>query len=143
MLQSLRIILLALWVGAMAAFAFIFAPIAFQHEGPTPAFAATIAACVRWIVAAGNWIAFLTMLITWRGGLETTPRREFINLLLALAICAGGYEVYAIVPRMEVTPLLTPAYEALHRESSAVYGAAFLAAAIALVLTARSGYRST
>lgn len=48
---TLRVVLLGLWVGAMASFAFIFAPIAFAHAGPTQGFAGTIAASVRAIVA--------------------------------------------------------------------------------------------
>jgi Domain of unknown function (DUF4149) len=137
MWYTLRIIVLGLWVGAMAGFAFIFAPLLFAHTGPTPQFAATIAACVRAIVRAGNGLAAAAAVITVIARLE--PGRwsiAIVGCLVVAALC-GTIEVNAIVPQMERTALLTPAYEALHRESSGVYGLAFLSALGALVLSAR------
>jgi hypothetical protein len=142
MWSTLRIIVLALWVGAMAAFAFIFAPIAFHNVGPTPAFAATIASCVRNIVAFGDVCAAIAAFITagffWRRTVRLAD--AIVMLCMAIAIGCGTYEVAAIVPRMQATALLTPAYEALHKESSAVYGAAFLSVVAALVLAASTRY---
>jgi hypothetical protein len=138
---TIRILVLGLWVGAMAAFAFIFAPLAFAHVGPTPAFAATIAACVRAIVQAGNWAAIAAAAISVFARLESRRTAAIIVACLTLAILCGVYETSAIVPQMERTPLLTPAYDILHRESSSVYGTTFLAALIALVLSSRRAYR--
>ncbi|HEY5340185.1 MAG TPA: DUF4149 domain-containing protein [Candidatus Aquilonibacter sp.] len=134
---SIRIVLLGLWVGAMAAFAFVFAPIAFAHIGPTPAFAATIAANVRAIVQGGNWIAVLCAAITVYARLEPRRTSALIVGCLALAVLCGAFETGIIVPQMEHTPLLTPAYDALHRESSGVYGLASLAALVAFWLCTR------
>lgn len=139
---SVRIIVLGLWVGAMAGFAFVFAPIAFAHMGPTPAFAATIAACVQAIVRVGGWIAVVAAAITVFARLESRRAAAVIVGLLALAIACGAYETSVIIPQMQQTPLLTPAYEALHRESSSVYGVALLAALIALLVSSRRSSRS-
>ena len=134
---SVRIIILGMWVGAMVGFAFVFAPIAFAHIGPTPAFAVTIAACVQAIVRAGDWIAVVAAAITVFARLESRRTAAVIVGLLALAIACGAYETSAIVPQMQRTALLTPAYEALHRESSGVYGVALLAALVALAISSR------
>lgn len=140
---TLRIVLLGLWVGAMAGFAFVFAPVFFHNIGPTPPFAASIAACVRAIVHIGSWIAVAAAAITVFARPESRGRSIAIIVCLAIAALCGVIEVNAIVPQMERTPLLTPAYESLHRQSSGVYGAAFLAALIALILSSGSRYRST
>jgi hypothetical protein len=141
---TLRIIVLSLWVGAMAGFAFLIAPIVFAHVGPTAAFAASIAASVRAIVAFGTWAALIALLITIFVRYERGAIRWTIIGLLVLATLLGVYETRAIVPLMESTPLQTPAYDALHQQSSRVYGAAFLAAFAALALCARrAAYSST
>ena len=138
---SLRILILGLWVGAMAGFAFVFAPIAFAHIGASAAFAATIAACVQTIVRTGNWAAVAAAAITVFAGLESRRAAAVIVGLLALAIACGAYETAVIVPQMQQTPLLPPAYEALHRESSSVYAGALLAALIALAASSRRNTR--
>ena len=134
---TLRIIALSIWVGAMAGFAFIVAPIVFAHVGPTAPFAASIAACVRAIVALGLWVSLIALLITLFARLEGSRMRTTIVATLAIAAICGIYETRSIVPKMESTPLQTPAYDALHRQSSAVYGAAFIAALASLALAAR------
>jgi hypothetical protein len=125
----------------MAGFAFVFAPIAFAHIGATPAFAATIATCVQTIVRTGNWAAVAVAAITVFAGLESRRAAAVIVGLLALAIACGAYETSVLLPQMQQTPLLTPAYEALHRESSSVYGVALLAALIALLVSSRRNAR--
>jgi Domain of unknown function (DUF4149) len=132
-----RIIILGLWVGATVGFAFVFAPIAFAHIGATPPFAATIAACLQTIVRIGGWIAVVAAAITVFAGLESRRAAAVIVGLLALAIACGAYETSFIIPQMQQTPLLTPTYEALHRESSSVYGVALLAVLIALGVSSR------
>ena len=121
----------------MAGFAFIFAPILFQHAGATPQFAATIAACVRAIAGTGDGLAAAAAVITVIGRPESSRTSIAIIACLVVAVVCGTIEVNTIVPQMERTALLTPAYEALHRESSGVYGAAFLSALAALVISAR------
>jgi Domain of unknown function (DUF4149) len=134
---TIRILLLSLWVGAMAGFAFVFAPIFFHHVGPTPEFAASVAACVRAVVRIGDWIAVIAAAITVFARMESRPWGIAIVACLAVATLCGFIELNMIVPQMERTALETPAYDALHRQSSGVYGAAFLAALAALVLSSR------
>lgn len=141
---SLRIVLLGLWVGAMAAFAFLFAPIAFAHVGPTPAFAATIAASVNAVTKTGDWFGIAAVAITVFTRLESRRRAAVIVACVALAIAFGFVETQIIVPQMQSTPLLTPAYDALHRKSSGVYSIVLLAALAAFVASAqRSSYGSS
>ena len=134
---TLRLLLLGLWVGAMTAFAFLFAPIAFTHIGPTPAFAATIAACVREITRIGNWLALVAVAITVFFRLESRRTAAVIVGCLVIAVAAGFVETQFIVPRMETTPLQTVAYDALHRQSSGVYSVVLLAAFAAFLISAR------
>ncbi len=137
-LYVVRIVLLGLWVGAMAGFAFLFAPIAFANVGPTHAFAATIAASVRAVTAFGTVIGILAALITLGIQGETARRKISIVLCIAIAIAFGILETQAIVPRMEATPLMTAAYDALHRQSSGVYSIVLLFGLFALVLSCGS-----
>jgi hypothetical protein len=134
---TIRILLLGLWVGAMAGFAFLFAPIFFAHVGPTPAFAASVAASVGAIVHVGDWLAVAAAAITVFTKLEERRWALAIVICLAVAALCGIVELTSIVPQMARTPLETPAYDALHRQSSGVYGAAFLAALAALAISAR------
>ena len=142
MLSLIRTIVFGLWVGALAGFAFLFAPIAFAHVGPTAPFAATIAACVGALVRAGDWAGILCAAITVFGRLESRRAAAAIVLCVAAAVALGYVETTLIVPRMQETALLTPAYEALHRQSSAVYGTAFLAALAAFAISSRRAYTS-
>lgn len=137
MAALVRRLLLGLWVGALVSFAFLFAPTAFAHVGPTAPFAATIGACVRELVMVGDWIAISCAGITVVTRLESRRVAAAIVACLALAVLLGYVETAAIVPQMERTALLTPAYEALHRQSSAVYGSALLFVLVAFVLALR------
>ncbi len=134
-LYVVRIVLLGLWVGAMAGFAFLFAPIAFAHIGPTPPFAATIAASVRAITATGVVLGVLAAVTTL--GVRGERPRQKINIVLciAIAIAFSVIETQVIVPKMEATPLMTAAYNALHRQSSGVYSGVLLFALLALVFS--------
>lgn len=117
----------------MAGFAFLFAPILFAHIGPSAPFAATIAACVRALASLGDWLGIVAVIITVTARLESRRSAAFIVASVALAMVAGFLETSLVVPRMETTPLLTPAYAALHRTSSGVYAVALLAALAAFV----------
>jgi hypothetical protein len=142
MLNVIRIVALGLWVGALAGFAFFFAPTAFAHVGPTQAFADTIASCVLalarfgWLLGA---IAVAAALLD-RGA----PRRAALLTSLAIVLAVGFsvVEVLAIVPHMQSTPLATPAYDALHRQSSLVFGLSLLCALAGLAISSwRPAYR--
>jgi len=142
MLNVIRIVALGLWVGALAGFAFFFAPAAFAHVGPTQAFADTIAACVLalarfgWLLGA---VAVAAALLD-----RNAPRREavFTALAVVLATGLGVVEVVAIVPHMQNTPLGTPAYHALHGRSSLVFGLSLVCALAGLAISSwRPAYR--
>lgn len=139
-LSVVRIVLLGLWVGAMAGFAFLFAPTAFAHIGPTPAFASTIAASVRAIALAGYVLGGFAIAITL---LLREPGRHklFLVLSVVVAFLCTIIETQAIVPKMDTTPLLSAAYESLHRMSSGVYSAVLVFALLAFVLSSRRAYR--
>lgn len=117
----------------MAGFAFLFAPIAFAHVGPTPAFAATIAACVHAITVTGDVLGIIAVIATLLGRLNSPRVSAVIIALVAIAIAFGAIETSIIVPKMQTTPLLTPAYDSLHRQSSAVYSVILVAALAAFI----------
>lgn len=125
----------------MAGFAFLFAPIAFAHVGPTPEFAATVAASVRAITVAGDVLGVLAALATLFIPDRANGMRIDVVALIAVAIACGVVETSWIVPQMQQTPLLTPAYESLHRQSSGVYALALLCALGAFVLSSVRRYR--
>jgi len=142
MLNVIRVVALGLWVGALAGFAFFFAPVAFAHVGPTQAFADTIATCVLalarfgWLLGA---IAVAAALLD-----ANAPRRAALVTTLAVVLAVGlsVIEVVAIVPHMQNTPLGTPAYAALHGQSSLVFGLGLLCAFAGLVVSSwRPAYR--
>ena len=132
----LRLLVLGIWVGAMIGFAFLFAPTAFVQIGPTPAFAATIAACVGLLTRLGDWCGIVAAAITVFAYLETRKTATIIVACIAVAIAFGFVETAWIVPQMQSTPLQTPAYDALHQRSSTVYSVVVLAALVAFALSA-------
>ena len=131
----IRLLALGLWLGAMVGFAFLFAPTAFAHVGPTPAFAATIAACVGLLTRLGDWSGIVAGAITVFAYLERRRTATVIVACIAIAIALGFVETQWIVPQMQSTPLQTPAYDALHQRSSSIYSAIVLAVAVAFGLS--------
>ncbi|MGZ3517731.1 MAG: DUF4149 domain-containing protein [Vulcanimicrobiaceae bacterium] len=136
MLSLIRLLALGLWVGAMAGFAFIFAPIAFHAIGPTPQFAAMIAATIGAITSFGYGCAAVAALATLPT-IGAHPRRSgSVLVLLVLMTVLGFYETHTIVPLMQSTPLQTPAYDALHQRSSSIYSVILLAGVAAFIVSA-------
>jgi len=137
-----RALAMALWVGAMAGFAFIVAPIAFHSMGPTPAFAAMIAEMLRTLTLFGALLASVAIAATIFLGVRNRDALLFAGMVLTMWLLTL-YERSAIIPQMERTALQTPAYEALHRASSEVYGLVLLlgVAAIALLSVRDVGKR--
>lgn len=136
-----RIVLLGVWVGAMVGFAFLFAPIAFAHIGPMTPFAATIGASVRAIDNLGFVLGAIAIVITLTATLDPVRMRIAIVTTILIAFIGTAIESWAIVPRMETTPLLTAAYESLHHQSSGVYSVVLLCALAAFVLSSLPRYR--
>ncbi|MDQ6929230.1 MAG: DUF4149 domain-containing protein [Candidatus Eremiobacteraeota bacterium] len=126
-----RTLAVGLWVGAMAGFAFIFAPIAFHVLGATPAFAAIIAATIRVLTAFGAACAVVAIASTYLLG-ASRPRALAIATALLVMVGLCIVEVAFIVPQMERTALHTSAYSSLHGESSAVYSVVLLLGILSL-----------
>jgi hypothetical protein len=137
MLRIVRIFAFGLWLGVMTGFAFLFAPVAFARIGPTPQFAGMIAAVIEQITNFGYGCAAVAIAASIPDVRRDSRLWAVIALALLMALL-GWFEVGAIIPAMQHIPLMTPAYEALHRRSSSVYGAVMVLGAIALVLSATS-----
>jgi hypothetical protein len=143
---------LGLWAGAMAGFAFVFAPIAFRAVPRMDTFATLIANTIRGVGSFGTVcgaIAVVAALV--RSTAPEARKPAFVRIALVLvAFAAGTYETTAIIPRMEATASQIPgpidsiektdprriAYDEQHQASSRVYGAAFLCVFAALSLAA-------
>jgi len=141
---------LGLWAGAMAGFAFVFAPAAFRAVSAMDTFASLIASAIRGVGSLGavcGGVAVLAALLRAR-----EPRARGFAIariaLVAVAFAASTYETTVIIPRMEATAAQIPgpldsvpkedprraAYDEQHQASSRVYGAAFLCVLVALSL---------
>ena len=136
MLNALRLLFLGVWLGAMIGFAFIFAPIAFATIGPTPAFAATIANTLYAVTRIGGFLGIIAVAITVFFRPDAPRRAAIIVACIALMLALGFVETQFIIPRMELTPLQTPAYEALHKQSSTIYSIVLLAGLVAFAYAA-------
>jgi len=142
--------LLGLWAGAMAGFAFVFAPIAIGVVGNLQTFAALVASVIRGLATFGaicGSFAALTAVIR-----SSVPQAHSLALartaLVALALAATAYETNVIIPHMEATAKQIPgaldsvekddprrvAYDGQHALSTRVYGLAFLCVVSALTL---------
>ena len=143
---------LGLWAGAMAGFAFLFAPIAFREVTQMNSFATLIANTIRGVGSFGNacgGIAVLAALV--RSTAPEARKLAFVRIgLVGVAFAASAYETTTIIPRMEATAAQIPgaidsvpksdprraAYDEQHAASSRVYGSAFLCVLAALALVA-------
>ena len=128
---------LGLWVGALAGFAFFFAPPTFAAMGPTPHFAALIASIIERLTDFGYAcaiVAFIGVLAALRGG----ARRSLLAVAAIVILMVGlsWFETAEIVPQMKVTAVATPAYAGLHHRSSTVYGSILVLGLLALGISA-------
>lgn len=138
MWTTLRLLVLGIWVGAMVGFAFIFAPTAFASVGPTPAFATTIARSLERLTMLGGMLGAFAAAITVFARAEGPRTQAAIVACITVMLALGFVETSVVVPRMQATPLLTPAYAALHKESSTIYSIVLLCGVLAFVLCARA-----
>jgi hypothetical protein len=139
---------LAVWIGALAGFAFVFAPIAFGLTD-LDTFAVLAGRTISSLTVLGyvcGALAIIAALV--RSGARARPRVVFVAAALALS----AYDARAIVPQMQtisagfhgsfdVVSKTDPrriAYDDLHRRSSEVYGAALLLGLAAIALAATS-----
>lgn len=139
MVRAARIVVvlaLVSWVGALAAFAFFYAPRTFAAMGATPQFAAVIAGSIEKLTDFGfvcAVLAALALLVLLRRRIGLT----LATLVLVILMTAlSSIEMYAVVPAMRVTAVRTPAYAGLHHRSSVIYGSVLVLGVVALVLAA-------
>jgi hypothetical protein len=150
LLTAVEAAVLSLWAGAMAGFAFIFAPAAFTFVPNMDVFASLIGAVIRRIGSFGavcGAVAIVASLVR-----ATAPESRKLAAtrvaLVSVGLVAAGYESRVIIPRMEATAATIggpidsvaksdprrAAYDAEHKSSTRVYGTAFLCVLAAAVL---------
>lgn len=129
---------LGLWIGALAGFAFFFAPAAFAAMGATPAFGAMVAGIIERLTDFGficALVAVVALAVLLRG--RTAVRLRVATILVVVLMTALSWgETALVVPQMRVTPVRTPAYAGLHHRSSTIYGSVLILGVIALSLGA-------
>jgi hypothetical protein len=147
---------LALWIGALAGFAFVFAPIAFHTVTNSNEFASLIGAVLTRLGVAG---AACGIVATAAALLRGSPSRS-AAIRAVLYACMIGLSVYVtagVIPHMEATaaalgaPITSIAkgdprrvrYDALHAASSRLYSLVLLMGTAAIVMAAveREGRR--
>ncbi len=150
---------LALWAGAMAGFAFIFAPIAIKLVPDLTVFAVLVARTIGGVTSFGRAcgvIAVVAALVRATRP-EARPLAAARVALIAVGLVASAYETTTIIPRMNATaaaiggpvdsvPKDDPrraAYDAQHKDSSRVYGLAFLCVLAAVALAPFGRRRAT
>ena len=134
--------ILAVWIGALVGFAFIFAPIAFRTIPDIDLFTKVTTRVLGALATLGYVCGSLAVMVTvWRAIRSSAPRLDLIRtcfVVLMLALVA--YQARTIVPEMETTsasfhvPITSITksdprrvrYDALHHRSSVVYGAVLL-----------------
>ncbi len=133
---------LGVWAGAMAGFAFLFAPAAFRIVTNTDTFATLIAKSIGNVGTFGVGCGAAAIACALMRATRRTARTAaFVRIVLvSSALAAGAYETGSVIPRMQATAAQIPgpldsvpktdprrtAYDAQHRTSSRVYGVALL-----------------
>jgi hypothetical protein len=140
-LAAIELPALGVWLGALAGFAFIFAPLAFRIVAPLDAarFAALTARTIGELTSWGYVLGALAIVAGLVRSAAAGDRRwDFARVVLvALALGLATYQQRAIVPRMTATADVHGAeYHALHGRSTVVYGGVVLLVLAALVLGA-------
>ena len=146
-------LVLAVWIGGLAGFAFVFAPIAFRVVTDLDRFATITGRSILALTQLGyvcGAIAIVAALVrSGTSGSSRTLAAARVGLI-AVALGLSAYDANAILPEMQAAsaafgvpfndvPKSDPrrvAYDAMHQKSSRVYGAALRAAAAALALAA-------
>ena len=140
-LAAIELPALGVWLGALAGFAFVSAPLAFRIVAPLDAarFAAltahTIGALTVWGYVLGGIAIVAGLLRAVTAGDRTW---DFVRIaLVAVALGLATYQQHAIVPQMAaMSDLHGAAYHALHSRSTVVYGGVVLLVLAALILGA-------
>ncbi len=148
-------VMLGLWIGALAGFAFVFAPLAFRLMPDLDAFA-QLAESTIFTLASLGYVCGVVAVLAALARSWGRPGRKLAYLragLIAAAILLSAYDANAVVPQMTAVaasfhaPLESVAkvdprrqrYDALHAESSQLYAVALLCGLLALALTSIAG----
>ncbi len=135
------------WLGGLAAFALIFAPIAFHTVHDLPLFASLTAGNLHALTIVGyvcGTLAILAALARSIGAAERAPDFARAALVLAMLVLVA-FQAQAIQPRMEratldaTLPKDDPrhiAYDGLHKQSTYVVGGALLIGFVVLAMAA-------
>ena len=128
---------LALWIGALSAFAFIFAPTAFAIVNDLERFAlltATVIGKLNTLGFACGGIALLAVIARNREdaslGRLSAIRAAMIVVMLALVFAEGHF----VVPAMRAMAIGTEQYGRLHQVSTILYGIVLLLGYVAIAL---------
>jgi hypothetical protein len=140
-LAAIEIPALGIWLGALAGFAFVSAPLAFRLVAPLDVarFAALTAQSLGVLTIWGYVLGGLAIVAAVLRAVFAGDRVwDFVRVLLvALALGLATYEQRAIVPVMAATTdVHGAAYHDLHGRSTQVYGVVGLLALVSLVLAA-------
>jgi len=158
LLTALEVAVLGLWAGAMAGFAFVFAPVAIKIVPRMDTFATLIASVIRALGPFGIVCGSIAIVAAGvRAGARSGRRLALLRIaLVAIGLGASAYETSSVIPRMETTASAIPgpidsvektdprrvAYDDEHKTSTRVYGTAFLCVLGALSLAAFGRKRS-
>ena len=128
---------LALWIGALSAFAFVFAPTAFHIVSDLEVFATLMATVIGKLNALGfacGGIALLAVIARNREdaalGRLTAVRATLIVVMLGLVFVEGHF----VVPAMQALRIASDPYDRLHQVSSLVYGLVLILGYTAIAL---------
>ncbi|HEY0393216.1 MAG TPA: DUF4149 domain-containing protein [Candidatus Elarobacter sp.] len=140
-LAAVEIPALGVWLGALAAFAFAFAPLAFRIVAPLDVgrFAALIAQTIGTLTLWGYVLGGIALVVTVLRSVPAGDRRWDLAraALIVVALALATYQQRAIVPAMAtVADVRSAEYRELHARSTTVYGGVALAVLAALVLAA-------
>jgi hypothetical protein len=151
-LTAIEVAVLGLWAGAMAGFAFVFAPTAIKFVPRMDTFASLIASVIRALGPFGVVCGSIAIAAAGLRAVSPASRRfALIRIaLVAIGLGASAYETTSVIPKMEATAstIAGPidsvekddprrvAYDREHKASTRVYGTAFLCALGALGLAA-------
>jgi hypothetical protein len=152
LLTAAEAAVLALWAGAMAGFAFVFAPAASKVVVPRgmDTFSSLIGTTIRGLGSFGAVCGALAIVASLGRALAPESRRlAFTRVaLVAAGMTASGYVAGAIIPHMDTIAATIPgpidsvpktdprraAYDAEHQNSTRVYGVAFFCVLAAAML---------
>lgn len=154
-IETLYVWALAVWVGSLVGFAFVFAPVAFSYlSGNLDTFASIIGGTLSVVTVLGYVCGTIAIGTSLMAAAHT--RLPWVVVRVAcIAVMLGltAFSEHAIVPAMvqaqssfhapfNAIPKSDPRrirYDALHRQSSEVYGAVLVLGFCALALYVPSG----